>query len=134
MVYVKGAPKELLALSRSVAMDEGEVPSTEKLRAEIMAVNDEYACSGLRVLAIAYRPWCFDGDLLHSREGRARHDFSGLMAMMDPPRPEVSAVVQRCHEAGIRIIMITVIMVLPRSASLAVSVLHSTLPPHCYWG
>ena len=45
-------------------MDEGEVPSTEKLRAEIMAVNDEYACSGLRVLAIAYRPWCLDGLLL----------------------------------------------------------------------
>ena len=33
--------------------------------------------------------------------------FVGLMAMMDPPRPEVAEAVQRCHHAGIRIIMIT---------------------------
>ncbi|MBI3302418.1 MAG: cation-transporting P-type ATPase, partial [Deltaproteobacteria bacterium] len=31
----------------------------------------------------------------------------GLMAMMDPPRPEVTAAVETCHRAGIRIIMIT---------------------------
>ena len=29
------------------------------------------------------------------------------MAMMDPPRPEVAEAVQKCHSAGIRIIMIT---------------------------
>jgi len=29
------------------------------------------------------------------------------MAMMDPPRPEVTAAVSTCHEAGIRIVMIT---------------------------
>jgi magnesium-transporting ATPase (P-type) len=33
--------------------------------------------------------------------------FLGLMAMMDPPRPEVAAAVEKCHRAGIQIIMIT---------------------------
>ena len=33
--------------------------------------------------------------------------FVGLMAMMDPPRPEVEQAVKQCHEAGIRVIMIT---------------------------
>ena len=33
--------------------------------------------------------------------------FLGLMAMMDPPRPEVTEAVEKCHHAGIRIIMIT---------------------------
>ena len=33
--------------------------------------------------------------------------FLGLIAMQDPPRPEVQAAVERCHHAGIRIIMIT---------------------------
>jgi magnesium-transporting ATPase (P-type) len=33
--------------------------------------------------------------------------FLGLMAMLDPPRPEVAEAVQKCHHAGIRIIMIT---------------------------
>jgi magnesium-transporting ATPase (P-type) len=31
----------------------------------------------------------------------------GLIAMMDPPRPEVADAVEKCHTAGIRIIMIT---------------------------
>jgi len=31
----------------------------------------------------------------------------GLVAMMDPPRPEVAEAVQKCNHAGIRIIMIT---------------------------
>jgi magnesium-transporting ATPase (P-type) len=33
--------------------------------------------------------------------------FLGLMAMMDPPRPEVAEAVKKCFTAGIRIIMIT---------------------------
>ncbi len=33
--------------------------------------------------------------------------FLGLVAMMDPPRPEVADAVARCHQAAIRIIMIT---------------------------
>ncbi|MEZ4719517.1 MAG: HAD-IC family P-type ATPase [Caldilineaceae bacterium] len=33
--------------------------------------------------------------------------FLGLMAAADPPWPEVSEAVARCHQAGIRIIMIT---------------------------
>ncbi len=31
----------------------------------------------------------------------------GLVAMMDPPRPEVATAVQTCRQAGIRIVMIT---------------------------
>jgi magnesium-transporting ATPase (P-type) len=33
--------------------------------------------------------------------------FLGLVAMMDPPRPEVAEAVQKCHSAGIRVVMIT---------------------------
>jgi magnesium-transporting ATPase (P-type) len=37
------------------------------------------------------------------------HDltFLGLVAMADPPRPQVAEAVQKCHRAGVRIIMIT---------------------------
>ena len=33
--------------------------------------------------------------------------FVGLIAMIDPPRPEVSPAIQTCKQAGINIVMIT---------------------------
>ena len=33
--------------------------------------------------------------------------FAGLLAMMDPPRPEVKDAVATCHDAGITTVMIT---------------------------
>jgi sodium/potassium-transporting ATPase subunit alpha len=33
--------------------------------------------------------------------------FAGLVGIMDPPRPEVAEAIQRCYDAGIRVMMIT---------------------------
>jgi magnesium-transporting ATPase (P-type) len=61
----------------------------------------------LRVLAIALRRLP-DGLNEYTPES-VEYDltFLGLVAMQDPPRPEVAAAVAQCHRAGIRIIMIT---------------------------
>jgi magnesium-transporting ATPase (P-type) len=85
----------------------------DSLRTRIMAANDDYARNGLRVLALAHRQLPEA-----SRSGGAPVEYTleaieqgltflGLVAMMDPPRPEVAEAVRQCHSAGIRIIMIT---------------------------
>ena len=107
VAYVKGAPKEILGLCSRIRNNEVCRPMDEKTWARIMTTNDEYARNGLRVLAVAlrdlpdstvdYRPESIEQDLC----------FLGLVAMMDPPRNEVALAVEKCHRAGIRIVMIT---------------------------
>ncbi len=110
IVYVKGAPRETLALCTQIWCNGCPIPLTNDVRAQILAANDDYARQGLRVLAVAertlidhvtnlseYTPDTVENNLI----------FLGLMAMMDPPRAEVAEAVAKCHRAGIRIIMIT---------------------------
>ena len=107
IAYVKGAPKEILALSTHIRINGQIAPLAEDLRAQIAATNDEYAHNGLRVLAIAQRT--LPPDLGVPKPETVEHDltFLGLIAMIDPPRPEAAEAVQKCHQAGIRVIMIT---------------------------
>ncbi len=107
MAYVKGAPKEVLALCTRIRLQGKERPLDEHLIAEVLNANDDYAAIGLRVLGVAIRP-IPQGEDRHNPEDIERDlIFLGLAAMMDPPRPEVTEAVQKCHRAGIRIIMIT---------------------------
>ncbi|MCJ7696206.1 MAG: cation-transporting P-type ATPase, partial [Anaerolineaceae bacterium] len=55
VVYVKGAPKEMLAQCTSILLDKEIIPLTDKHRQIIMDVNDDYARKGLRVLGGAQR-------------------------------------------------------------------------------
>ncbi|HNX13288.1 MAG TPA: cation-transporting P-type ATPase [Oscillospiraceae bacterium] len=111
--YIKGAPKEVLELCTRLSSNGQEKPMDNAMRERIMEANDRYARNGLRVLAVAirkinaetglpaglsaYTPELVEQDMV----------FLGLIAMMDPPRPEVSEAVEKCRHAGIRIIMIT---------------------------
>ncbi|MFN8474016.1 MAG: cation-transporting P-type ATPase [Anaerolineae bacterium] len=107
IVYVKGAPKEVLALCSRVMWHGQDRPIDEPLRQAVMAANDAYARDGLRVLAVARR--ILPADLPAYTSDTVEQDltFLGLAAMMDPPRPEVAEAVGRCRRAGIRIIMVT---------------------------
>jgi len=107
LVYVKGAPKELLSLCTQVRQAEQDNPLDQALRLKILAANDEYARNGLRVLALAQRRLPEAGYEYTPESIECELVFLGLMAMMDPPRPEVAEAVHMCHSAGVHIIMIT---------------------------
>ena len=107
VAFIKGAPKEVLDLCASVCVQGNISVIDEATRQAVMAANDTFARDGLRVLAVAQRALP-DGMLNYEAEQmESELVFMGLVAMMDPPRPEVAEAVQKCHHAGIRIIMIT---------------------------
>ena len=94
-LITKGAPLELL-----------ERCSPEG-RAQAVAANDDLACRGYRVIAVAQRR-------LEAAEGQAPADqleqklsLLGLIALYDPPRPEVPEAIRQCHQAGIKVTMVT---------------------------
>jgi magnesium-transporting ATPase (P-type) len=107
VAFVKGAPKEVLGLCSQVQLQGENSTATKQLRAEIMAVNDQYARAGLRVLAIAMRALPIGFSTFTAEAIEQDLTFLGLVAMFDPPRPEVAKAVEQCHHAGIRIVMIT---------------------------
>src|ERR1044072_5994676 len=104
-VNAKGAPEAILDICTHAAASTGTVPLDAERLAEIDAAVGAYADAGLRVLAVAKRS---TGTAPSTREEAERGlTLLGLVAMIDPPRPEVTEAVARCHEAGIRIIVIT---------------------------
>ena len=107
VAYVKGAPKEVLALASQIYIN-GQVQLLEDHHnAAIVAANDAYARAGLRVLAVAMRTLPATPTVRTPEAIECDLTFLGLIALHDPPRPEVAAAVATCHRAGIRIIMIT---------------------------
>ncbi len=106
--YVKGAPKECLALCETIRWTGETVPLTGARRRSILADHDRMASEGHRMLAVAVRPL---PDALGGAASAALVErdltFLGLLAIWDPPRPEVEAAVALCRRAGIRVVMVT---------------------------
>jgi calcium-translocating P-type ATPase len=104
VLYTKGALEALLPLCERVADGEGDRPLQAADRERFSKLENELAERGLRMLALAWRPVA---------EGEARAALErglvllGLVALEDPPRPEVPDAIRRCREAGIRVIMVT---------------------------
>lgn len=112
IAYVKGAPKEILNFCSRYYENGKHILMSDAIREEIVMANDSYAREGLRVLAIAMRVLPKEEPFENLNECTVELieddlTFLGLMAMSDPPRIGVAEAVKKCHDAGIRIIMIT---------------------------
>ncbi|MFJ8160081.1 cation-translocating P-type ATPase [Streptomyces sp. NPDC096136] len=96
-VVAKGAPEAVLPL-----LTDGE-PAREAQEAA-----DALATDGMRVLAVAVRDLPA-GAPPPVRRQQAERDLHllGLVGLYDPPRPEVAAAVERCHEAGLTVHIVT---------------------------
>ena len=103
-VILKGAPDILLSLCTHEQRETGQLPLNSRTRTAILAANDRLAAQAMRVIGVAYKD-CAARPAPDTQEKGLI--FCGLIGMIDPPRPQAKAAVQRCQKAGIRPVMIT---------------------------
>lgn len=104
-MLIKGAPDVLLARCTSVEQNGEILPLTDEIRSAIVDQNRDFSSQGLRVLAFAKKVLSENRPL--TLEDETDLIFTGLIAMMDPPRVESAPAVADCRRAGIRPVMIT---------------------------
>lgn len=97
--YTKGALDQILKHTTKILVNGKERPITESDIDEIYKANTYYSSKALRVLALAY----------NNKEKIEEEDlvFVGVVAMIDPARPEARPAVEKFKTAGITTVMIT---------------------------
>ncbi len=127
-LFVKGAPEKVLDLCRRAWGVAGPLAMGSEERARFLALAEEGAREGLRVLALAWRGLTPAEAAAGRAEAAATEGgpeaagaaagpedhlrvedltFLGLVGLLDPPRPEAPAAVERCRRAGIEVVMLT---------------------------
>ncbi|QLD10661.1 HAD-IC family P-type ATPase [Microbacterium oleivorans] len=100
-ILVKGAPDRLLDRSTRQRGADGAEALDRRFWEDAVA---ELSAEGLRVLAAARKPARLDEVTVEDLE---ELEFLGLWGILDPPRPEAIEAIADCHQAGIRVKMIT---------------------------
>lgn len=109
IIFTKGSFSDVIKQCDQVQVD-GQVRAMTKEDQDLAEKsNAGYAAKGLRSMAMAYRiiDQTTDVNKLTIETAETHLVFVGLTTMSDPPRPEIYNAVKRCHEAGIKIIMVT---------------------------
>jgi Ca2+-transporting ATPase len=107
VVFTKGAPDILLKDCNYIVEDGRERRLGDEDREWIVGANNELAGQALRVLAVAYKSLEQEPHQYTAETIENGLVFCGLIAMLDPPRPEVKDAVEKCRSSGIRSVMIT---------------------------
>ncbi len=104
VAYTKGAPESVLPCCSVQWTPEG---GTSLDSTAVLATANQLAAQGLRVLALARRSHARLPDTNAIDEVESQLELLGLIALIDPPRPEAMAAVRDCITAGITPVMIT---------------------------
>ena len=103
-VYTKGAIDNLLNISTHVLEHGQVVPLTDAHKQQFYAATENMSDKALRTLGVAYKPV---DSVIGTSEMEKDLILLGMVGMIDPPRLEVKASVEKARNAGITSMMIT---------------------------
>lgn len=102
--YTKGAPEIVVARCTKILIDGKIQPLTSRLRENLKLADNAMTDKAYRVMAFAFK----NLDVLNSNSNLEEDMvFLGFCGMMDNPRPEVKASIEKCFKAGLKPVMIT---------------------------
>lgn len=104
VAYVKGAPEKILPQCVDALQNKDSLTFEQD---RLLAVAALLADEGYRVLALAKRDFKALSQPVDAQNIENNLTFLGLVALIDPPRPEVQQAVVDCQDAGITPVMIT---------------------------
>ncbi|CBF85251.1 Na(+)-exporting P-type ATPase enaB [Aspergillus nidulans FGSC A4] len=114
MVFTKGAVERIVDACTTAVWDNSSAPVAlnDEMRSQILQNMEELAKLGLRVLALAHRPYneqgrTLEGSDLNRDDIEKNLCFLGLIGLYDPPRPETAGSITACYKAGITVHMVT---------------------------
>ena len=106
-LFAKGAPDVLLERCTVELVGGDVVPLSDERRGRIEADIERLSAEGYRTLGVARRRALEQDPATFAED--AEHDLVhlGVVAIIDPPRPEAVEAIAEAHRAGIRTVMIT---------------------------
>ena len=107
VVYTKGGIDELLARCKNCLINGNVENNLEDYKKDIYSNNEKMAKDALRVLGMAYKELDYEPTEEEIKNIENDLTFIGMVGMIDPPRQEAKAAVEKCKTAGIKPVMIT---------------------------
>jgi len=105
-VYTKGAPRNILSICDKIIVNNHIENLAGKNLESVEARIHEFANEGLRIIAMTYKE-IKENHGINGKKIETKMIFVGLVAMEDPPRPEVQEAVRMAKQAGIKTVIIT---------------------------
>ncbi|KAJ6218640.1 hypothetical protein RDWZM_009797 [Blomia tropicalis] len=114
LICMKGAPERILERCSTYRLDDGEHSIEDTFTKLYEKANESLGGLGERVIGMCWKilpktefPLGYGFDVEKTNFPTNNFQFIGLISMVDPPRPNVRLAVNKCRDAGIKVIMVT---------------------------